>query len=319
MRRFSSIVGAALAVASFSANALGAEKLNGFGPDELRGSYPEEWGFSEEPDPLDFEIGIRYWYSMGSSAVNAFSGAYSASDTSSIAEAFFRIDDNSTSSFLKGQLGYAVKIDGTYTTPQFGAAQTMAGGYIGYAGVDFGMLPFGTENFGIGAFAGYQFITDNPDTGRAAFVTASGGGDSVTNTLEIHAAKIGLVLNADIGDNIDLNMEAAIIPYANLSGVYGALFVPDFISGGDTFTQGSAGNIAGRLYGASGEVMLGFKPTENLAVRVGGRGWYLTGEATMDFIARQVGTPANAQSYVSNVTGLEFFRYGALAEIAGTF
>ncbi|MCF6326317.1 MAG: hypothetical protein L3J21_03375 [Devosiaceae bacterium] len=318
MRRFSSIVGAALAVASFSANAIGAEKLNGFGPDELRGSYPEEWGFSEEPDPLDFEIGIRYWYSMGSSAVNAFGGFYSASDTSSIAEAFFRIDDNSTSSFLKGQIGYAVKIDGTYITPQV-VNETMAGGYIGYGGVDFGMVPFGTENIGIGAFAGYQFIAANPNMGRSNFVTASGGGDSATNALEIHVAKIGLAINADIGDNIDLNMEAAIIPYANLSGVYGALSIPDFISGGDNFTQGSAGNISGRLYGASGEVMLGFKPTENLVVRVGARGWYLTGEATMNVIARQVGTPANAQNYIDNVTGLEFFRYGALAEIAGTF
>ncbi len=319
MRRFSSIVGAALAVVSFSANAVGAEKLNSFGPDELRGSYPEEWGFSEEPDPLDFEIGIRYWYSMGSAAVNAFGGAYSASDTSSIAEAFFRIDDNSTSSFLKGQIGYAVKIDGTYTTPAFVGAQTMAGGYIGYGGVDFGMVPFGTENIGIGAFAGYQFIADNPDMGRSSFVTASGGGDSVTNAFEIHAAKLGLALNADIGDNIDLNIEAAIIPYANLSGEFGALFIPDFISGGDNFTQGSPGNISGQLYGASGEVMLGFKPTENIAVRVGARGWYLTGEATVDFVAREIGTPANAQSYITNVTGLEFFRYGALAEIAGTF
>lgn len=319
MRRFFSFVGAAVAVLSLGANALGAERLNGFGPGELRGPYPEEWGFAQEPDPLDFELGIRYWYSMGSSALNAFGAAYSAKDTSSIAEAFFRIDDNSTASFLKGQIGYAVKIDGTYTTPRFAGAQTMAGGYIGYGGVDFGMLPFGTEGFRVGAFAGYQYIADNPDMGRTPFVTLSGGGDSAPNALDINAAKLGVVLNADIGDRVDLNMEAAVIPYASLSGVYGALYVPDFVFDGNNFTQGSAGNINGRLYGASGEVMLGFKPTQNLALRIGARGWYLTGEATMDYVARQVGTPANTQSYITNVSGLEFFRYGALAEIAGTF
>ncbi len=319
MRRFSFLSGAALAVAGLSASALGGEIINTAVPSELRGSFPQDWGFPQEPDPLDFELGIRYWYSMGSSAITAFGGAYSASDTSSIAEAFFRIDDNSTSSYLKGQVGYAIKIDGTYSTPEFAGSRNMAGGYIGYGGVDFGMVPFGSETVGFGAFAGYQFITDNPDMGRVSFVTATGGGDSQVNMLEIHAAKVGLAVNADIGDKVDLNMEAAIIPYANLGGTFGALYIPDFISGGDTYTQGSAGSLNGRLYGASGEAMLGFRPTENLALRIGARGWYLTGNATMEYTARQVGAPANAQNYISNVTGLEFFRYGALAEIAGTF
>jgi len=328
MLRLSSLIGAALML-GLSANVFAAENLKDFyptdfyptdfSPDELRGAYPQDWGFSQEPDPLEFEVGLRYWYSMGSSAITAFGGAYSASDISQIAEAFFRIDDNSTSSYLKGQVGYAIKIDGTYITPEFVGAQNMAGGYIGYAGVDFGMLPFGNETIGFGAFAGYQFITDNPDMGRSTFITAAGGGDSQTNMLEIHAAKIGVAMNADIGDKIDLSVEAAIIPYASLGGTYGAFYAPDFVVGADTFTQGSAGTLNGRLYGASGEALLGFNATDNLTLRAGVRGWYLTGDATMEYVARNVATPATSQSYIGNVTGLEFFRYGALAEIAGKF
>ncbi len=319
MLRPASLFGAALSALALSASALGADA--GFNDDyaDLRGSYPEEWGFSEEPDPLDFELGVRYWYSLGAFKMNAFGADYSSSDVSHIMEAFFRVDDNSTASFLKGNIGYAAVINGTYSTPEFVGDQTMAGGYIGYAGADFGMMPFGNEFARFGAFAGYQFTADNPDMGRSSFVTSTGGGDSQTNMTEIHALKLGATFNADLGDMVDLNLEAAFIPYAKLQGTFGALHLPDFVSGGTTFTQGSAGNIDGRLYGASGEAMLGFHPTDNLSIRVGARAWYLTGEATVDVLAREAGSPANQQRYIDNITGLEFFRYGALAEITGRF
>lgn len=317
MLRVSSLFGAAFVVISLSSTALGADYQAA--ADELRGSYPEEWGFSSEPDPLDFEFGIRYWYSMGAHQMSAFGGDYASSDTSHIVEAHFRVDDNSTASYLKGQIGYAAKIDGTYTSPQFGATQTMSGGYIGYAGADFGMIPFGDDNIQLGGFIGYQYLTDNPDMGRTTFTTSAGGGDSQINMMEIHAVRVGAAVHVDIGDQLDLNVEAAIIPYANLSGTYGALYSPNFVSGGKTYTQGSAGSLDGRLYGASGEAMIGFHPTDNITVRVGGRGWYLTGASTVSFVARDVAAPASEQSYITNTTGLEFFRYGALVELTGNF
>ena len=286
---------------------------------DLRGSYPEEWGFPSEPDPLDFEMGIRYWYSMGAHQLSAFGGDYAARDTSHILEAHVRIDDNSTASFLKGNIGYAAKIDGAYSTPETGGDRTMAGGYVAYAGADFGMLPFGTDAFHFGGFLGYQFLTDNPDMGRSTFTTSGGGGDSKTNATEIHMLKLGAAVDADLGDMFDLRAEAAFIPYASLNGTYGALYFPDFLSGGATYTQGSAGNISGRMYGASGEAMLGFHPTDNLTFRIGGRAWYLTGEATMDVVTRDVASPATEQNYITNVSGLQFFRAGLLAEITGRF
>lgn len=317
MRRISSLVGAAFAVVSLTAAALSADFMNG--ADELRGSYPEEWGFPNEPDPLDFELGLRYWYSMGSSQLTAFGGNYSSKDASHLLEAHFRINDNSTASYLKGNVGYSAMITGTYATPALVGDQTMAGGYIGYAGVDLGMQPFGGDVVQMGGFVGYQYLADNPDMGRANFTTSNGGGDSATNMTEIHALRLGLSLRAELGDKIDFNVEAAVIPYAKLSGVYGAMFYPDFLSGGNLFTQGSSGTLDGRLYGASGEAMIGFHPTDNLTFRIGARGWYLTGESTMTFTAREVATPTTEQNFIGNVTGLEFFRVGALAEITGSF
>lgn len=317
MLRVSSLFGAAFVVISLSSTAMGADYQAA--ADELRGSYPEEWGFSNEPDPLDIEMGLRYWYSLGSHQMSAFGGNYSSSDTSHILEGHFRIDDNSTASYLKGQIGYAAKIDGTYTTPQFATGQTMSGGYLGYAGADFGMIPFGNESVQLGGFIGYQYLADNPDMGRANFTTTAGGGDSKTNALEIHAIRIGGALRMNMGDTLDLNLEAALIPYAKLNGTYGALYSPNFSSGGKTYTQGSAGSLDGRLYGASGEAMIGFHPTDNITIRVGARGWYLTGESAATFVTRDVAASATEQSYITNTTGLEFFRYGALAELTGKF
>lgn len=317
MVRFSSLLGAAFAVMSLSATALSADYLSG--SDELRGSYPEEWGFPNEPDPLDFEVGLRYWYSLGSHQLTAFGGNYTSADRSSILEAHARINDNSTASYLKANIGYAATISGEYSTPSTGGLQAMSGGYIGYAGADLGMQAFGNDQLQVGGFVGYQYLADNPDMGRATFMTSTGGGDSQTNQTEIHSLRLGISAHMDINDKLDFNIEAAVIPYAKISGRYGAMYFPDFAVGADTYTQGSSGTLDGRGYGASGEAMIGFHPTENLTLRVGGRAWYLTGEATMQFTARDNAAPGTEQNYISNISGLEFFRFGALAELTGRF
>ncbi len=317
MQRLLSVFALVLGLLSLGANAVAAQNL----PlaDELRGSYPEQWGISSEPDPLDFEIGLRYWYSLGSQQMSAFGGNYSASDVSHILELQARIDDNSTSTYLRGQVGYAISISGTYNTPLNVGDQTISGGYIGYAGADFGYTPFGNENFRFGGFAGYQYLADNPDMGRAVYRTSGGGGDSVTNANDISALRLGAVARGQINDMFDINVQGAIIPYAQLSGTYGAFYQPDFVDGATTYEQGSPGNITGQLYGASGEILFGIRPTDNLVVRLGARAWYLRGQGTVDFVARDVTDSTNTQNYIANTTGLEFFRYGALAEISGSF
>lgn len=315
-RRVLNIIGASLLV-STPMSALAADYLDPL--PELRGGFSEEWGFAEDPSPISMEAGIRYVYSMGSHGMTTFGGNYSSADTSHIVELHGRIDDHSTATYVKGYAGFAAAINGTYETPEFGGTQTMNNGIIGYGVADIGYTPLDLGNMQFGGFAGYQYLVDTPDMGRATFATAGGGGDSEVNAHEIHALRLGVAGGGDVNEWFDVHAEAAAIPYANLSGTYGAFYQAPFLSGGDVFEQGSAGSINGSLYGAAGELMVGFHPTDNMAIRIGGRAQYLTGSGTMDFTAREVGTPANSGDYIGDVTNLEFIRYGLMAELTAQF
>ncbi len=300
---------------AFGADIFGAQDDSSF----LRDSYSSDWDMSDNGDPLDFEIGIRYFYSIGSSKLTVNGGDYSSEDKSSIVELHARIDDNSTDTYLKANVGYAALIEGTYETPEFLGAQDMGVGSIGYVGADFGYMPLGNNDIRFGGFVGYKYSADNPSMGRSSFITNSGGGDSKENMVETNALRLGAVARAELGDKVDINIEAAVIPYAHLSGTYGAFSVPDFVSGGTNFTQGSEGSLSGNLYGAEAEVLLGFHATDDITLRVGGRISYLTGDASMSYTAREIGNPINAQNYIAPVSGLEFLRYGALVELTGRF
>ena len=300
-----------LAVPALGADILGSDNL----PD-LRGSYPTEWDMSDNGDPLDFEFGLRYFYSVGSSKMTINGGDYASSDKSHILELHGRIDDNSTATYLKAWGGYSVYIDGTYSTPTTGGDVTMAGGRVAYAGADFGYTPFGNGDFQLGGFIGYQYYADSPDMGRQNYTTSTGGTESQANNIEIHELRLGATMNADLGDKVDLNLEAAVVPYAGLTGTYGAFYSPP--AGG--YQQGSAGTLGGYLYGASAEAMLGFHATDNLTIRFGGRVNYLTGNAaTIDYTTRCICDPAVEAAQSANISGIEFLRYGALLEITGTF
>jgi hypothetical protein len=215
------------------------------------------------------------------------------------------------------------------------------------------MMPFGDESFGVGAVVGYQYFNESPDTGRASFTTAQTAGDitysdttgdwsigfdSEPNNFDIHAAKIGLVSRLDVADSFDITAEAAALPYAWVDGTLGA---PDLAPAGfpaNTF-QSSPVSVAGYAYGASGKLMFGFHPTENLTLRFGGRASYLQGEYEATFNTASIlppqqlppeadgSTPDPAydaplltqQSYISTNNPFSFLRYGALFELTGRF
>ncbi len=323
-----------IAASLLVAPAFGADIFGGKGDaDFLRDSYSSEWDMSDNGDPLDFEMGIRYYYSLGSSKLTVNGDEYSSEDKSSIVEIHARIDDNSTDTFLRGSAGYSASISGTYESPERAGTQDINGGSIAYAGADFGYMPLGSSEFRLGGFVGYQFLRDNPDMGRSNYVNVNGGGGSRKNEFDINALRLGVVARADLGDMVDLNLEAAVIPYAHLGGTFGAFSLPNYLVGGTTYVQGSEGEISGNLYGASGEAMLGFHPTDEITIRVGGRVTYLTGNATMSYTARDIAgptpvdpldplgpqVPADSQRFISDISGLELFRYGALIELTGRF
>lgn len=295
---------------------------------DLRPAYPEQWG-PEESDPLSFDMGVRYWYSIGRQE-HSLSGE--TMDTKShVGEAFVRVNDDSTNSFVEAFGGYGIAHEGTYAT-NGGAATALPAVRLGYAGLDFAWLPLGSDQVNFGMITGYQYMNDSPDTGRASFLTGtsvvdvgggvyhlSGGGDSKINNFEIHSAKLGFAGKMDFG-NFDIFGEAAAIPYSWVTGTYGALQASPPPPIGTTVAQGSAVAINGHAYGASGKLMVGFRPTENLSIRVGGRASYLTGQydATWDEV-RVVGSSAQRQTYISNNNPFSMLRYGALLEVSGSF
>ncbi|MCD7059604.1 hypothetical protein [Pelagibacterium xiamenense] len=277
----------------------------------LRPAYPADW---EQPDPLTFEIGLRYFYGMGRQSMSVGGLDHSVEDQSHFVELHGRIDDASTDSFLKGNLGFAAAIDGSYETPAtLGTSVDTDSGTIAYAGADFGYTPFGNEAFRFGGLVGYQYLNESVDMGRAGFVTEGGGGDSSPNNLEIHALRLGVTAQTNINDMFDFTIDAAAIPFAHLSGTYGAMSVGSV--GGQS--QGSAVGIAGNLYGGSVEAMAGFHPTENLVIRAGARGYYLTGPVETSFEMRDA-DGENAQGYVAD-GNIELWRWGPVIELTGTF
>lgn len=285
-----------------------------FVPDDLRVGYPTDW--EPEDTTLTSEIGVRYWYSLGSQSIVAFGDSYTSNDTSHIIEGHARVEDGMTSSYAKGYAGFAGRIDGDFVTPAESAP--LYGGTIGYAGADFGWMPLGNEAFQFGGLVGYQYWTDSPDMGRASFVTAAGG-DSEVNALSVHSLRLGLSGKAEISEMFDITAELAAVPYGNVSGTFGAHDIAPTVFNGVLYQKSSATTVSGHLWGAEAELMLGIHPTENLAFRIGGRAWYLTGPVEATFSMSEVGNPGNSVNLIGELEDFTMFRYGAIAEVSYKF
>jgi hypothetical protein len=308
------LVAAALAV-SVSGQAIAAD-WGATSQPMFKPAYPVDMAPME--DDIDFEAGLRYFYGMGGQNLSTAGQTYSADDASHFVELHGRINDRSTNTYLSGNLGYAAAIDGTFRTPASGVALDTNAGTIAYGGADFGYLPFGNQSGGLGGFVGYQYLNESIDTGRASFLTSGGGGDSESNRLEIHGLRLGVTGQAKFNDVIDFRVDAAAIPYAMLTGVHGAFNGLDLINPGGGVVRGNAATISGHLYGAAIDAMVGFKATENMKIRAGARGYYLTGPTETYFELRDSGAPGTAQGFRTTGTA-EFFRWGPVIELTGTF
>lgn len=242
------VAGAFSALALVAGPACAADYFPEF-PEEIRGGYNADWDMTDYGDPLDFEFGVRYFYSIGARDMTSGGNSYEIEDTSHTLELHGRIDDNSTGTYLKGYLGFAGMMDGTTESPLTGGAVTTDSSRLLYVLGDFGYLGFGADSFGFGPFAGYQFVQENAEV--------QGVGEAV-NT-DIHMLRLGLAARTEISDVIDLQAEVALVPYAYQSG-----------------SAAGGVNLDSQLFGITGEAMAGFHVTDNLTIRGGGRVWYLT-------------------------------------------
>lgn len=272
----------------------------------LRGSFePKDWsGFGDECDPLSFEAGLRYWYSIGHHDMTVLGDTYVENDTGHIAEAHFRIDDDWSDVYLKGIAGYSAVISSTYSTPS-NAAGASQSGRIKYLGGDIGYAPFGEGKTMLGGFVGYQFWNDSPDMGQQNI-----GAASAPNDLSYNVFKFGVGGRLDLGGIGDITAEVAAVPYAQVWGTYGAFAAPGGIG-----NQTSPGAVSGALWGATGEVMARFHPLENWTFGIGGRAWYLTGQADVTFSTDQGG----GTNWITKTTAFTTFRYGILGEATYRF
>jgi len=313
MSRLGSGVLAGLACALCAATAYAADGFYGNEP-LFRPAYDLAWQEDYE-DSLGFEFGLRYFYGMGGQNASIGPLDFSSEDASHFVELHARIDDYSTSTYLKGNLGVAGVIDGTYETPTSGGTQSTDSGTIVYGGADLGYLAMMGDSFGIGGFVGYQYLNESIDMGRSSFMTSGGGGDSHPNSLEVHGLRLGATARAEFGNAIDFTVDAAVIPTAYLSGTYGAF---DVRAADPAVTPGNAATISGNLYGGAVDAMVGFRATENMVIRAGARGYYLTGPTETYFELRDPANPAVAQGFRTDGT-IELFRWGPVVELTGTF
>ena len=332
-----------LAAAAGSGPAFAADWNSSSPEDIYRGAFsvePQDWTeLGDDTDGLHFETGLRYWYSWGSMDF-ASGGTNSASeDNTQTGEAFLRINDDATATWIHGYAGYSIAINGTASGS---LDPEIRDGEVGYAGADFGWNAFddGAGN-GIGGLVGYLYWNNSPDTGRNNFTTATSAsditydpatgqtflpGDSSPNHVDIQALRLGISGNAKLTDFIDVRAEVAAVPYASVSGTVGVddpLFNTDVYSGPAQFPyNGENGNISqirssetsveGWGYGAMAEAWLGVHPTENLTMRLGGRAWYLQGTADATYSVAQIGNPDDADDDGTYDTDPTFTNSGAI-------
>src|SRR3978361_632414 len=83
------------------------------GSDDMRSGFSSDYDNSNAYDPLSFEMGLRYWYSMGSQNFNVGPDTLTDSDKTQSVEAHFRVDDHSTNFYAKALAGLSFNIDGT--------------------------------------------------------------------------------------------------------------------------------------------------------------------------------------------------------------
>lgn len=309
----------------------------------LRPSYEPGWEVDSE-ESLRFEAGLRYWYAWSKHEHELPGRSESIDSTSHVGEAFARVEDDYTRSYVEAYGGYGIAHDGTYNI-NGGSNLDLPAVRLGYVGADFAWLAFGNEAGGVGPVVGYQYTNDSPDTGRFNFTTAqsssdiawssstgewSVGGNSEVNNFDIHGLKLGLAGKVDAGA-FDISGEVTSTPYAWVNGTYGAYGLRP---GGenDLIQQASVTSINGFGYGVGGKAMIGFNPTDNFTVRVGGRASYLQGAYNATFDEAVITPPAlNAdgteytaptlarQKYVLEDNPFSMLRYGLLLEVAGRF
>ncbi len=296
--------------------------------DTLRSGFSDDdWANSDKNDPLSFELGLRYWYSWGAQHFNLNGPSLTDSDNTQSVEAHIRVDDASSGYYAKALAGTSFDINGTSSGGPPGQPNTVTDGRVTYAGGDIGFSWLGANSkTKFGPFAGYMYWNDSPNLGRSNFYPTADSGNSVEDDVNVNALRLGLSGKVDLGSYIDVSVEVAAVPYAKVGGTLGAFgFTPQALTATTILEPASAVSMDGWGYGAMGEAMIGFHPTSNMVLRVGGRAWYLQGRSdetlTENVVDTSGSTPTvtKTQDVISTSNPWSLFRYGLLTELTYSF
>jgi len=323
--------------------------------DQLRSGYnmdPSDWtGLGDKDDTMNFEFGLRYWYSQGASSWPGIGGSFGASDTSHILEGHLRIEDHSTNTFATAIAGYSITSSGSYVDPNFSGS--ISSGHVGYLGADLGWNTWADgKGSGVGPLVGYMYYNDQLLTRQATFMTNQSGDqfvfdpttgvissgykfDSAPNNVDINMLRLGASAKADLGF-LDVTGTLAAVPFASVKGVVGDDGLGTTLTGLGNVNnaKASATAIDGWGYGASADVMLRAHPIKNMTIGVGGRVWYLQGSADASYDTVHIGDPGQSGTppgtynvqpdptrthWVQHGDPFSMMRYGITAEMSYAF
>jgi hypothetical protein len=290
--------------------------------------------------PFTFDVGARYWYSIGSVRFNfTNNNPLFGSPTSTLfwhgmaaqsGEAFARIDHLPSGFFVKGMLGMGHLSDGNivdedFLVNQFKFSDTnsdVSSGSTRFAMFDVGWAYWPAPDVRLGFFAGYHYWHDEMTAFGLACnqpsvlgCPAAGVGLLGDNVAVLryeptwHAVRIGADAKVIIGGGWSVSGEFAVVPYAYLVNNDSHLLRQDFSD------LGPAPNVITKstyAFGAETEVFVNYAVTPNIEIGAGLRYWGL--EAVKGGV--RFGPLFTERDTLDSFSQQ---RYGLLAHVKGTF
>lgn len=270
------------------------------------------------------EAGTRYWYSNGKSQQDLFSNVnpqllnsrliYGGMTGHSL-EGFARFDHVS-GLFAKVNFGMGSLVDGTLndedqppgTNPYSNTTHAMKDGSLRYGAADVGMNVISGTAGRIGPFVGYRYFYQ---LGRGYGCDQVGPGNicvpsipqnilALTETEQYRGFAVGINARLALTNRLSLDLDAALVPIADRSGVDNHWLRADINPGPEN----------GRAWGTQVEAVLNYAVTPRWSVGAGGRYWFFT---TTNGATRFPNT--------ADTTPLKFTseRYGAFVQTAYKF
>ncbi|MDB5645708.1 MAG: hypothetical protein JWQ05_1377 [Methylobacterium sp.] len=257
-----------------------------------------------------FETGARYFYSTGRFRYRLGAPGNAAQTNSQLTyrnvgahatESFVRVDHTPTGLFAKAFIGSGIVTSGRQTDEDFApvarpysrTSSKITDGDLGYAVVDGGYDLLAGDTYKLGAFAGYQYVSEFIDafgcaqqTG-GAFCTPSvpTGVKVFTQDAHWHALRVGLAGELRY-DRLKISAEGAYLPVADLTGFDHHWLrssinpLPQSGSGSGYFLQG----------------MVSYDLTQKISIGVGARYWTMTTDTGRTKFPLLAGSPTKYES-----------------------